>query len=240
MVYLHAVHSGVRPRGGPSGSRRISPPGPLPPQQAGAHRRPAQPADERVAEGQQPLLRRHGGFELAQLVGAGARCGVGGCQLGVAFLDDALPIRDELLEVRANAFAASFLMPAEAVRQFVTELEQITGSSSAQKPPAQKQKRADASWSLVPTADAAPPKPAPARTEITPTPIMAMDIQPPMRAAMTVAQGWGVYAASKAGLDQLTRSAAIDLKGTALRVYSLYPGLVETEESFEAHVLPFL
>jgi len=30
--------------------------------------------------------------------------------------------RDELLEVRANAFAASFLMPAEAVRQFVYAL----------------------------------------------------------------------------------------------------------------------
>lgn len=30
--------------------------------------------------------------------------------------------RDELLEVRANAFAASFLMPAEAVRQFVRAL----------------------------------------------------------------------------------------------------------------------
>jgi Zn-dependent peptidase ImmA (M78 family)/transcriptional regulator with XRE-family HTH domain len=30
--------------------------------------------------------------------------------------------RDELLEVRANAFAASFLMPAEAVRQFVHSL----------------------------------------------------------------------------------------------------------------------
>jgi NAD(P)-dependent dehydrogenase (short-subunit alcohol dehydrogenase family) len=47
-------------------------------------------------------------------------------------------------------------------------------------------------------------------------------------AATTVAQGWSVYAASKAGLDQLTRNAAIDLKDTAIRVYSLYPGLVET------------
>lgn len=48
-------------------------------------------------------------------------------------------------------------------------------------------------------------------------------------AAMTVAQGWSVYAASKAGLDQLTRTAAIDLKETTIRVYSLHPGLVETQ-----------
>lgn len=48
-------------------------------------------------------------------------------------------------------------------------------------------------------------------------------------AATTVAQGWGIYAASKAGLDQLTRCAAIDLKNSAVRVYSLYPGLVETK-----------
>ena len=47
-------------------------------------------------------------------------------------------------------------------------------------------------------------------------------------AAARVAPGWSVYAASKAGLDQLTRNAAVDLKGTAIRVYSLYPGLVET------------
>jgi NAD(P)-dependent dehydrogenase (short-subunit alcohol dehydrogenase family) len=47
-------------------------------------------------------------------------------------------------------------------------------------------------------------------------------------AAARLAAGWSVYAASKAGLDQLTRSAAVDLKTTAIRVYSLYPGLVET------------
>ncbi len=41
----------------------------------------------------------------------------------------------------------------------VTELEQITGGSSPQKAPEQK-KRADASWNLIPTADAAPAKPA--------------------------------------------------------------------------------
>jgi 3-oxoacyl-[acyl-carrier protein] reductase len=47
-------------------------------------------------------------------------------------------------------------------------------------------------------------------------------------AAAKVAPGWGVYAASKAGLDQLTRCAVADLKDTTIRVYSLYPGLVET------------
>lgn len=48
-------------------------------------------------------------------------------------------------------------------------------------------------------------------------------------AAISVAQGWSAYAASKAGLDQLTRGAAIDLKDTAIRVYSLHPGLVDTQ-----------
>ena len=47
-------------------------------------------------------------------------------------------------------------------------------------------------------------------------------------AAARLAPGWSVYAASKAGLDQLTRCAAVDLKDTSIRVYSLYPGLVET------------
>ena len=48
-------------------------------------------------------------------------------------------------------------------------------------------------------------------------------------AAISVDQGWSVYAASKAGLDQLSRTAAIDLKDTAIRVYSLHPGLVDTQ-----------
>jgi 3-oxoacyl-[acyl-carrier protein] reductase len=48
-------------------------------------------------------------------------------------------------------------------------------------------------------------------------------------AATTVAQGWGVYAASKAGLDHLTRNAAIDLQGTGVRVYALHPSIVETQ-----------
>jgi NAD(P)-dependent dehydrogenase (short-subunit alcohol dehydrogenase family) len=38
-----------------------------------------------------------------------------------------------------------------------------------------------------------------------------------------------VYAASKAGLDQLTRCAALDVKDTAIRVYALHPGLVDTQ-----------
>ena len=48
-------------------------------------------------------------------------------------------------------------------------------------------------------------------------------------AAARIAPGWSIYAASKAGLDQLTRSVAVDLKDTAIRVYSLYPGMVETK-----------
>jgi 3-oxoacyl-[acyl-carrier protein] reductase len=48
-------------------------------------------------------------------------------------------------------------------------------------------------------------------------------------AAARIAPGWSVYAASKAGLDQLTRSVAVDLKDPAIRVYALYPGLVETK-----------
>ncbi len=48
-------------------------------------------------------------------------------------------------------------------------------------------------------------------------------------AAARIAPGWSVYAASKAGLDQLTRSVAVDLKDSAIRVYSMYPGLVDTK-----------
>lgn len=47
-------------------------------------------------------------------------------------------------------------------------------------------------------------------------------------AALTAAPGWSVYAASKAGVDHLTRTAALDLKDTAVRVYALHPGLVDT------------
>ncbi len=48
-------------------------------------------------------------------------------------------------------------------------------------------------------------------------------------AASSAAPGWSAYAASKAGLDQLTRSLAVDLKSAAVRVYSLHPGIVETQ-----------
>jgi 3-oxoacyl-[acyl-carrier protein] reductase len=48
-------------------------------------------------------------------------------------------------------------------------------------------------------------------------------------AATSVAPGWAVYAASKAGLDHLTRNAALDLADTTVRVYALHPGLVETQ-----------
>jgi NAD(P)-dependent dehydrogenase (short-subunit alcohol dehydrogenase family) len=47
-------------------------------------------------------------------------------------------------------------------------------------------------------------------------------------AAVSVSPGWSAYGASKAGLDHLTRHAALDLQGTGVRVYSLHPGLVET------------
>ncbi len=48
-------------------------------------------------------------------------------------------------------------------------------------------------------------------------------------AAVSAAPGWSAYAASKAGLDHFTRNLAVDLKGTPLRVCSLYPGIVETK-----------
>ncbi len=48
-------------------------------------------------------------------------------------------------------------------------------------------------------------------------------------AGTSVEPGWSVYAASKAGLDHLTRNAAADLKDTAVRVYALHPGMVETQ-----------
>jgi NAD(P)-dependent dehydrogenase (short-subunit alcohol dehydrogenase family) len=47
-------------------------------------------------------------------------------------------------------------------------------------------------------------------------------------AAVSAAQGWSAYAASKAGLDHLTRNVAVDLQGTGVRVYALHPGMVET------------
>jgi len=47
-------------------------------------------------------------------------------------------------------------------------------------------------------------------------------------AAVTASPGMSAYSTSKAGLDHLTRSLAVDLKGTPIRVYAWYPGLTET------------
>lgn len=48
-------------------------------------------------------------------------------------------------------------------------------------------------------------------------------------AASFAAPNWSAYAASKAGLDHFTRSLAVELKDSGVRVVSLHPGLVETE-----------
>jgi NAD(P)-dependent dehydrogenase (short-subunit alcohol dehydrogenase family) len=47
-------------------------------------------------------------------------------------------------------------------------------------------------------------------------------------AATIVSPGWSAYAASKAGLDHLTRNLAAELEGTKVRAYTLHPGIVDT------------
>jgi NAD(P)-dependent dehydrogenase (short-subunit alcohol dehydrogenase family) len=47
--------------------------------------------------------------------------------------------------------------------------------------------------------------------------------------AVSVSPGWSAYAASKAGLDHLTRCLAADLAGTAVRTYALHPSLTDTD-----------
>jgi NAD(P)-dependent dehydrogenase (short-subunit alcohol dehydrogenase family) len=47
-------------------------------------------------------------------------------------------------------------------------------------------------------------------------------------AATNAAPYWTAYATSKAALDHLTRTLAVDLKGTAVRAYALHPGITET------------
>jgi 3-oxoacyl-[acyl-carrier protein] reductase len=46
--------------------------------------------------------------------------------------------------------------------------------------------------------------------------------------AVSVSPGWSAYAASKAGLDHLTRCLAADLAERPIRVYALHPSLTET------------
>jgi NAD(P)-dependent dehydrogenase (short-subunit alcohol dehydrogenase family) len=48
-------------------------------------------------------------------------------------------------------------------------------------------------------------------------------------AAVTGYPGWGLYAASKAALDALTRSWAAELDGTGVRVISVDPGDMDTD-----------
>ena len=42
-------------------------------------------------------------------------------------------------------------------------------------------------------------------------------------------EGWSAYCASKAGLNMLTQSLALEYGGAGLRVFSLAPGIVDTD-----------
>ena len=47
-------------------------------------------------------------------------------------------------------------------------------------------------------------------------------------AAASATPGWSAYAASKAGLEHLTRCLVVDLKDAPVRAYALRPGLIDT------------
>lgn len=53
-------------------------------------------------------------------------------------------------------------------------------------------------------------------------------------AAVQAYPGWGAYGASKAALDHLTRVLAAELEGTAIRVYLVDPGDMNTQMHREA------
>ena len=53
-------------------------------------------------------------------------------------------------------------------------------------------------------------------------------------AAVESYPGWGVYSASKAALDHLTRVAAVELAGTGVRFFSVDPGEMNTQMHSDA------
>jgi NAD(P)-dependent dehydrogenase (short-subunit alcohol dehydrogenase family) len=53
-------------------------------------------------------------------------------------------------------------------------------------------------------------------------------------AAVEAYPSWGVYSASKAALDHLTRIAALEFAGTGVRFYSVDPGEMDTEMHADA------
>jgi NAD(P)-dependent dehydrogenase (short-subunit alcohol dehydrogenase family) len=48
-------------------------------------------------------------------------------------------------------------------------------------------------------------------------------------AAVNPVAGWSAYCAAKAGLDMLTKTAALELRGTPITVNALHPGMVNTD-----------
>jgi NADP-dependent 3-hydroxy acid dehydrogenase YdfG len=47
-------------------------------------------------------------------------------------------------------------------------------------------------------------------------------------AAVTAYPGWSVYGGTKAGLDHFSRTVAAEQTGNAVKVVSLYPGVIDT------------